>query len=245
MSRSAGTQTSTTTSEPPAYLQPYLQNAAQGADQMYQQGGTPFVGPSYQTEQALNLAQSRATNGSPVNQSAQDLATKTMQGGFLGENPYLNATFDRAAQGVTNQVQSNFGRAGRNVGGADAAGVAADRYGNLATDIYGGAYRDERQLMQQTIPFAGQLANQDYMDIGQLSNVGAQREAYSQDQANQPGRSLDEYLARLQGFPGGVVSQSQPMERNILGGAMGGAMAGSQMGPWGMIGGGLLGGLMG
>lgn len=264
MSSRGSPQTTTTTSEPPRYLQPYLQQGAQRASQLFARGGTPVVGFSPQTEAALNAAELRAMQGSPVTTAAQNFAAQTLTGGMLGqnpflaggENPYLDATFNRAAGAVTNQVQSNFGLAGRNVRGADAAGVATDRMNDLAAQIYGGAYENdanrrlsafmgERNLQQGLIPFAGSLAAQDYADIGQLANVGAQREALSREIAGQPGRSLDEYLARLSGFPGGTVTQVTPTERNVLGGALGGATAGAMLGPWGMLGGAILGGLYG
>lgn len=203
---------------------------------------TPF---SPETEQALRMATERAVGGSPVNRAAQDYATTTLGGEFMGSNPWLDAAFNKAAGAVTNQVQSNFGLSGRNPRGVDAAGFAGDLYNNLATDIYGGDYQAERARQQQLVPFAGQLASQDYADIGQLANVGAQREALSREYAEAPDVALDRYLARLSGFPGSSVTASTPMERNRLAGALGGAQLGSMFGPWGILGGGILGGLLG
>jgi hypothetical protein len=231
MGRSSSPQTTTTTSEPPRYLQPYLQRGVEDAySQYYNYQGAPVVPFSPQTETALNMAERRATFGSPVNRAAQNYAATTLGGGFMGSNPWLDSMFNRAAGGVTNQIQSNFGSAGRNARGVDAAGFAADAYGNLATDIYGGAYEAERQRQQQLVPFASQLAAQDYADIGQLANVGAQREDLAREYAMQPSNNLDAYLARLQGFPGSTVTQTIPMERNRLAGALGGALMGAQYG---------------
>mgnify|MGYP000685728203 CR=1 FL=1 len=106
----SGSQTSTTTNAPPAYLQPYLQNAAQQATSMYGQG--PQLSADQQN--ANQMVRTRALNGSPVVDSAQNFVNTTLNGGFMGQNPYLDATFNRAAGAVTNQVQSNFGTAGRN-----------------------------------------------------------------------------------------------------------------------------------
>jgi hypothetical protein len=223
-----------------------FQQAAQGAQNLYQGGGPQVVPFSPQTQQAMQLAQQRATQGSPVNQAANQYATNTLNGqGFMG-NPYLDQMFNRAAGAVTNQVQSNFGRSGRNVSGPDAAGFASDRYNDLATQIYGGNYEAERARQQQLVPYAGQLAGQDYQDIAQLAQVGAGHEALAQEYQNQPGLNLDQYFARLSGVPGGYGSMNTPTSRNPLAGALGGATLGSFFNqPWATLGGGILGGLWG
>src|SRR6185369_10235145 len=193
--------------------------------------GTPVVPFSNETNQALTAATQRATNGSAVSGAAQDYATKTLNGGFMGSNPYLDNAYNKAAGAVTNSVQSNFSRAGRNPNGPDAAGTAqlgaagaGGGYNDLAASIYGGDYENERNRQQQLVPFSSGLANQDYVDIGQLANVGAQREALTQEQAGQPAASLDQYLGRLGGLAGGYgnTSQTIPMNRNVLGGAAAG-----------------------
>lgn len=247
MSTKSSPQTTTTTSEPPGYLRPYVNHAAGMTHELYNGRGqvapiTPF---SSQTETALQMAEQRALAGSPVNQAAQNYATKTLGGGFMGSNPWLDQTFNKASNAVTNQVQSNFGLAGRNVRGADAAGIAQEGYNDLAAQIYGGDYQAERARQQQLVPFAGQLASQDYADIGQLAGVGTQREALQREYDNAEGTALDQYLARLSGLPGSTVTGVTPTERNWLAGAAGGASMGSMLGPWGMLGGALLGGLYG
>lgn len=280
MSSRSSPQTTTTTSAPPAYLQNYLEEGAAGAQRQYYQDGTPVVGFAPQTQQALRLAEQRATQGSPVTAAAQNYTTSTLGGGFMGGNPalgmqspflsanvnpHLDAMFDQAARRTRGQLTSEFARAGRNI---DAAAPArADMLSDLATNIYGGAYESdaarrfgahegmlgrqfgayeaERGRQQQLVPFAPSLAAADYSDIGQLANVGAQHEDLQREQAAQPGRSLDEYLARLSGYPGGTVTSVTPMERNRLAGAMGGASTGAMFGPWGMLGGAVLGGLYG
>jgi hypothetical protein len=241
---STGSKPQTTTTEPPGYALPYLRQGLQGADQIYQSGIENYAVPfSPETESALAMATNRATAGSPVNQAAQNYTTQTLNGGFMGANPWLDQMFNKASGAVTNQVQSNFGTAGRNPRGIDAAGFAQEGYNDLAAQIYGGDYQAERGRMQQLAPFAGQIANADYTDIGQLANVGAQRDAYTREAATAPGRNLDNFLARINGMPGSTITQ--PMERNWLAGATGGASMGSMFGPWGMLGGAVLGGLYG
>ena len=78
------------------------------------------------------------------------------------QNPYLDQTFDRASDAVSQRFNENvipglnasFGSAGRTGGGlhaqslADASGQYGEALGGLATDIYGGAYENDqnRQL---------------------------------------------------------------------------------------------------
>lgn len=164
--------------EPPAYLQPYLTGAAGQASQLYGQGN--YV--------------------APVQQAAIDYGTNVLSGNYLNANPYLDATFNKAAGAVTNQVQSNFGLSGRNARGIDAAGFAQEGYNDLATQIYGGNYQAERARQQQIVPYAGQL--------GSYTN---------------PGQSLDDYIARLRNLGGGYGSttSSTPTESNWLSGLAG------------------------
>lgn len=171
-------QTTTSSNAPPAYLQPYLGQAAAGAQQQFNQGN--YI--------------------APIQQAASDYGTNVLTGNYLNSNPYLDATFNKAAGAVTNQVQSNFGRAGRNVRGPDAAGLATDKYNELATQIYGGDYEAERNRQQQILPVAGSL--------GATTN---------------PSRALDDYIARLRNIGGGYGSTTSttPTDSSWLSGLAG------------------------
>jgi hypothetical protein len=270
-------QTSTTTTEPPKYLQPFLQQGMQGAQGLYNRGpaqyypGETVVGFSPETEQALGMQSSRATQGSPLMGAANSYATNLLNGGGAptfggGSNPQLDAMFGQAANSTQTRLSSEFAGSGRNL---DASRPArAEELGNLATSIYGGAYESERDRMaselgqqraQQfgVLGMAPQMAQADYADIDRLRGVGAAREDLSgrtmEDQAarfdfqqNAPGVNLDQYLARLQGYPGGTSSATTPIYRNTGAGVLGGAGMGYQMfGPWGALAGGVLGGMSG
>lgn len=170
--------TTTSANEPPAYLRPYLEQAAGAAQNLYGQG--PYI--------------------APIQQSAIDYGTGVLRGDYLNSNPYLDATFNRAAGAVTNQVQSNFGRAGRDVRGANAQNVATEGYNNLANMIYGGNYQAERDRMQQIVPQANSL--------GAVTN---------------PGVSLDDYIARLRNIGGGsgTTTSTTPTQNNWWAGLSG------------------------
>jgi hypothetical protein len=259
-SSSGGTQVQTT--QPPAYQLPYLQEGlqqargllGQGAPQQYQ--GNTVVPFAPQTEQALGLQEHRALRGSPVTSAAQQYVTGSLNGSQMGQNPYLDATFNRAADQVQNRIQSGFAGSGRNIEAGRP--LAAQEMNALATSIYGGAYENDRNRQQASLGYAIPLAEQDYRDISALRGVGGEVEAQSgqiiDDAARRfdyeqqaPGMMLDQYLGRISGNQGQTTTtQLPPQYRNRSAGAAGGALAGYQLGGdqyggWGALLGGLLG----
>jgi hypothetical protein len=256
--------TSTTTQEPPAYALPHLQRIADESTRLYQGGPnqyypgqtvTPF---SNETNQALDLATQRAIQGSGVNRAAQGYTQDVLGGKYLNSNPYLDATFNQAALATQNQLSSQFASAGRNQNAAYQP--RADQLNNLATQIYGGNYAAERGLQNSVLGQANDIANQDYRDIGQLAQVGQQREDLTSRQIadqvsrydyaqNAPGIALDQYLARINNQPGGSSSATTPYFSNRAASGLGGASVGYGIGSnFGNYGGGIgavLGGLLG
>lgn len=240
--------TQTVTQSPPAWQLPYLQQGLQQANDLYQNGGTPVVPFSPYSEQAIQGTAQRAQNGSPVVGAANDYITKSLQGGFLGSNPYLDQTFNRAAMATQGQLASQFAGAGRNIDASQ--GNRSQQLNDLATQIYGGAYGQERQLQQQSVGSAIPLANQDYVDLAQLRGAGTDVEGLAREYASQPANALNQYLGQVGAIPAGSTTSS-PIYRNTGAGIAGGALAGAQLGsslsssPWagwlGAIGGGLLG----
>jgi hypothetical protein len=196
------------------------------------------------------MTEQRAMGGSPVTRSAQDYVTNSLQGGFLGSNPYLDQTFNRAALQTQNQLASEFGRAGRSVDASE--GLRSQQLNDLAGNIYGGAYDAERNRMQGVLGSAIPLANQDYVDASQLGGVGASIEGLAGQYANAPGANLDDYLRRI-GMQQFGQQTTQSGGGNRAAGALGGALTGASLAsaltlsnPWTAayaIGGGLLGGL--
>jgi hypothetical protein len=252
------------TTEPPAYLAPYLRDAATETQSLYRTGGPQYypgntvVPFSSQTEAALGGTEQRALAGSPVNRAAQDYATRTLTTAPTSQfggasNPYLDATFNRAADQVQNRIQSGFAGSGRNIEAGRP--LAAQEMNDLATGIYGGAYENERNRMAQDLAqqratqfsvagMAPNLANQDYIDLQQLGGVGGQVEDLTgrlmEDQAarfdfnqNAPQVNLDNYLQRLgmvAGGAGSTTTGTTPTYRNRSAGALGGLTAGAGLG---------------
>lgn len=239
--------TQTTTTLPPAYQLPYLQYGLNQSKGLYDQGSqvVPF---SQQSEQALQGTQQRATQGSPLVDSAQQYAQKSLQGGFLGANPYLDQTFEQARLATQTGLSSEFARSGRNVDASQ--GLRGQQVNDLATKIYGGAYDAERNRQQGVLGQATGLANQDYVDLAQLRGVGSDVEGLAREYQQAPQQALDQYLGRVGGIPAGSTTSS-PLYRNSTGAALGGALLGSQLGssvssnPYAGLFGGLIGGAAG
>jgi hypothetical protein len=254
-----GTNTVTRTELDPV-MRPFVQYGLEESARLYQNPDTPqyfpgqtFVGPSQQTQAALAAAQQRATMGSPLVPAAQQQALNTVQGNFLGGNPFFQGAFKGATAGAQTAYQdatqlalSNASRAGRY--GSGAMGNALDRAGgifaNALTDTAGklayANYDTERGRQQAMIGAAPGLAGADYTDINQLLQTGQAAEGYQEaamaDAVNRynfaqqaPYQKLQSYLSGAYGAPAGM-QVTQPVYRNQVGNILGGALTGAALG---------------
>lgn len=256
-------------------MRPFVQYGLQEATRLYQAPDIPqyfpgqtYVSPSQQTQAALQAAQQRAAVGNPLTPAAQAQALNTVQGGYLGGNPFFQGAFRAATQGAQTQYQdavqqalSNASRAGRY--GSGAMGTALDRAGgqfaqaltNTAGQLAFENYAQERGRQQAMIGAAPELAQQDYQDINKMLQLGQIAEGYQEtalaDAVNRfnfaqqaPYQKLQSYLSGAYGAPTGM-QVSQPVYRNQFGNIIGGALTGAALGgtPGAAIGAGL--GLLG
>ena len=221
------TTTTTGTTAPSEFAQPFLQYGMQEALKQYQQGapayfpGQTFAAFSPQTEQALAAQEQRALTGSPLMQGAQQYTQNVLSGSFLGSNPYLEAAIQRATEPAQASAMSALGQRGRLGSGLGAQQVARS-VGDIASNIAFTDYSNERARQQAAAQFAPQLAQADYFDIGQLANVGAAREQQAQRgiqdamaryqyEQNAPMQQLAQYQNLIAGFPmGQTTTQMTP-----------------------------------
>lgn len=200
-------------------------------------GAAPVAGFTPDQQASMDLTRGRALGGDPTIGAAMGYVQNSLNGGFLNSNPYIDETFNRAAQATQGQLASQFAGSGRNVD--QSQGLRSQQLNDLATQIYGGNYANERQLQQGTLGYAQPLGNQIYTDAAQLGGIGSQQQQQQQRYLDAPGTALDQYLARVRGTDYGS-SQRSTVPGNPVGGALGGASLGSAFGPWGtLIGGGL------
>ena len=217
----------TTTVNPPAYAAPFLAYGANEAQRLYNTGGgfnyfpeNTVAGFSPEQQMAMNLQTNRALSGSPLTREAQNLSLNTLRGDFLsGNNPYLQqAVLDP----ITQNVQSQFSRAGRLGSGANQDVLAR----SLATPLMQN-YENERARQNQMIGVAPNLAQSDYSDYANLAKVGAMRQDQAQKQImsnmdrynflqSAPTQNLNQFLGQVGKAAGGYNSQTTPMVSNPL-----------------------------
>ena len=257
--------TTTTSAEPSDFVKPYVSEAFDQAQNLFQSSAPNYYpNQTYtdfapETTASMQLATARALNN-PLLASSQNEINSILQGNYLSptSNPYSQALYNQIAGDVTSGVQSQFSKAGRLGSGANQE-VLASELGKVASQVYGDQYNKERENMMMATQLAPQLAQADYTDIQALAGVGQQQEAMDmakiQDamarfdfEQQKPYYKLREYLGSIGANVPTTSSVTKPVFRNTGAGLLGGAMQGYQlgqnfgMGGLGAIGGGLLGG---
>lgn len=176
--------TSKTVSEVPAELKPlaarYSQAGIQAFDTPFEYyGGQRYAGLTDPQLQGIDMVQNRAMQGSATVGNAENQLNSMISGG--NTNPFLDQMFQAGADKVKANVNSNFAAAGRYGSGAH-TGTLADSLGNMAAQMYGGAYENDRARQMQAIGMAPQFGNLAYQDASQLMNAGQ----ILQDEAQNP-----------------------------------------------------------
>jgi hypothetical protein len=255
-----GTTTSTQTTQIDPTIQPFLKYGLEEAQRLYQGGGPQYysgqgyVGPSTATQTGIQALQARAQAGSPLTSAAQNQAYGTIQGDYLGGNPFFQGAFQPAAQAATNAFNTAIGnvtsaasKAGRYGSGAmqnlqgAAAGELAQKLTGTAGQLAYQNYADERARQEAATYRAPGLAEADYADInkqlaaGQLGE-GYQNQALQADMAryayeqNLPQQQLTNYLNQAYGFPAGKTQTTQqPYFTNPTATALGTGLLGVQL----------------
>jgi hypothetical protein len=232
MSGGGGGSTTTTGIDPS--LKPYVEYGLEEGKKLYEAPGPGFfpgqtyIDPSQATQQALQMAQQRATAGSPLLQAAQQQQLQTVQG--RGVNPFLQGALSaayqptvEAAQEATRGLQGQASQAGRYGSGAmgqiaerQAAGLGRGFGGSLSNLAYQSS-EAEAARQAAAIGNAPALAQADYTDIQALLKAGQGGEQYQQaalqDAMNRynyeqqlPQQKLQQFANLFSSAPGGQVS---------------------------------------
>lgn len=193
-----------------------------------------------QTEQALQMQETKALAGSPATSAAQQMATSTLEGDYLSAgNPYLSQAVDAATRPMVEKwqedilpgIQSGFSGAGRYGSGMQArqqerTGEAlARQIGDVAGSMSYKNYADERQRQLQAGTLAPSLDAASYADIERLKQVGAEREGMAgaelqeqisrfQQEQEAPQQALANYMALIKGGYGSSGTETTPIYRN-------------------------------
>lgn len=124
-----------------------------------------------------------------------------------GSNPYLDAMYQKAAGKVRTGLSSQFEAAGR-YGGSDHEIAMGGALGDLATNIYGGAYESDmarRERAAQVAPSAG------YENLLRQYGIGQMQDELGREEAdwdyNSGMDAINQYLSALGVAKGGYTPQ--------------------------------------
>lgn len=241
-SKKTGTQTTTQTNTPWAGAIPGLNNVANQATNLFQSGaGSSYVpwstvAPFSPLQEAgQTLTADRALSGSPLLTAGQNNLTDTLNGKYLdpSSNPWLSKTFDLAAGKVRNALDSEFNSNGE-FGSSMHQGATGSALDNLATQIYGGNYGNERNIQASSTPQSVPLSQADYYDPAMLASVGGTQQNQAQSGINDatgrfnfynmnPLQLLSSYAQTMMGLGGvgGTQKSQQPIYGNPVGSVLG------------------------
>lgn len=236
------TTTTVQTAEPPAFIRPFLEEAAEAAVQEFRGApqqffpGETVVPLAPESEEALRLTAQRARAGSPLVTSAQQTALETVQG--RGVNPFLAPAaaaataplFERFQEETLPGLRSAFAGIGRSGSGAEERALqratrelgrgVSEQAARLA--LAGSESEAQRQLAATQL--APGLAEQDFTGFQRLAQVGATRE--SQEAArlqeeidrfnfaqNARQQQINQLIGQLGALGGGGVTTTQQIQQ--------------------------------
>jgi len=149
VSRSPTNVTSTTSNEPPGFLLGPLTTAASAAQSQFTGGGTfgggggvvgpkgggPLAGGGVLSDGGVGSGGAAGPGAGLIGQG-QGLISQTLGGDFLRpeSNPFLQGTFNRAADLTRGRLDTEFSGAGRNLGAARPA--RSEELQTLASNIF-------------------------------------------------------------------------------------------------------------
>lgn len=163
-----GKQKTTTSNEPWRVAQPYMTDVFAKSQALANQQS-----PNAMQSQSYDMTNQLATNGDPMNQSANDLNNATLSGAFLSpdSNPYLKQNVNTALDAVQSRVNGQF--SGNNYGSSANQETLTRNLADTAAQMYGQNYTNERSNQQQALSLTPSLNQNRYLDANQLSEAGS------------------------------------------------------------------------
>lgn len=200
MSKSAGTTTSTSTSQPNSK---YLDEVLQQAQNLYKSAGPTYypnktvAGTPDVTETARNYMQSFASSqAAPMVDQAQDAWKKLVGGDYLdvANNPYVQGAIKSSTSGVTEQLleqalpairggaqlAGQYGGSRQALAEANAIGEAADSATKAASNISLGAYNSGLSALLSGLGQTGAIQGYGQNVYNMLTQIGTSQQAQSQ-----------------------------------------------------------------
>jgi len=183
--------TTTTKNELPSWAQPYSkdlmsQGAAVAARPYEAYTGNRIAGFSPEQQQGLGMTVNRATQGNSAVNAGQGMLQNTLQGQYLSpdSNPWLKQNVDTAMGQAQGRLNTQFNTPGA-FGSTAHQGTMANNLGNIAAQMYGQNYTNERNNMMGAAGQALGYGQSDWQDINALMGAGDTTRQLSQDQLTQ------------------------------------------------------------
>jgi hypothetical protein len=210
----SGGQTSTTTASIDPRFSPLIDYATQAGAAVNQAGFQPYTDQRYEgmnqyQNAGMGMIGDRALNGDPTMQQANSTLQDTLRGGTT--NPYLDSMVNKATMGVAGNLAKINATSG-SFGNSGIQEVGSRQMGEIASQMYGNAYDQDRSRQMQALQMAPGYGNQAYTDAAQLMKVGGQVQDLAQqdrdfsyqqfqDQQNQPYKQMGAYGGLLSAQP--------------------------------------------
>jgi hypothetical protein len=244
------TSNSSSTSTPPPAIEGILKTMSQNLTNYYLNNpnapayypGSTVAQFSPQTLDALRALYGRGANGSPVTTAADNADAATLSGQYLdiAQNPYLQGAIAYAQQPVIQAFNSQilpgitgaFEGAGRTpqsdnlAGGAvqTATDTLARNLAGAATTAGANAYAQERANQMQAMQLAPSLADQDFLNLGAMLQVG---QAIDQKQQQNIDADLSRYNYGQTAQPDYIANLAQLLQTTYPGAETNGNSAAS------------------
>lgn len=229
------TEEKTTINEDLAEQSRYALQGARALNDRTDSLPSQYVAMSNPTLQAMgrieNIAGARG--GSMAPRVGLSEWQKTMGGGYLDNNQYLDAIANRSANMAAGSQLSGFAGGGRFGSGAMSNAIA-DAMMSTTSNLYGQNYQNERNRMMQALGQTEMMERLQYADANRIMGVGQRYEA---DEAAKAAEAMRQYMdpyMRQQQFEMSLANNPLGAEKTVTkgfdwGGAMFG-LAGSAMG---------------
>lgn len=169
MGISSGGKTKTKTT-PWAPAEPYIKDSLAGLQSANQNAQAALTQYTPTLDAAIAKASGMMTTPPQYLTDARTQLDKTINGDYLGKNPYASSLADQIAQRTGAQYNSTFGGAGRSSGGL-AALLSSQGVGDALNQFYSNQYNTDRALQQNAIAAAPGFHQDEYTDSNQAANL--------------------------------------------------------------------------
>lgn len=157
---------------PWAPAQPYITDALSGLQNAANQSTANVGAMQPGLNSAFGTVSDLVNNKPQYLQDATSQLQKTINGDYLGQNPYAKDLAGQIADQTGNQYNTTFGASGR-AGGGLAAMLSSQGVGNALANFYNNQYNTDRSLQQQATLAAPGFYQNEFSGVSPLLNLAS------------------------------------------------------------------------